>query len=362
MHKLKQILIISCSLLFGALAFAFGGEKPSANTEKATALANRFLQKNHAAGMAVSIGKNDVIVWSAGFGLADVEQNVPVLPARTKFRVGSVAKPLTATALAILYEQGKLDFNKTVQTYVANFPEKRWPVSVRQVAGHLAGIRHYRDQEFLSVKYYSTVAEGLEIFKNDTLLFQPGSDYRYSSYGWNLLSAVVESASGEPFLEFMQKNVTLPMGMMNTVADHIDSIIVDRSRYYRLQDNILINCRPVDNSYKWAGGGFLSTSEDLIRFGFACLNATILKRQTIDLLWQSQVKNDGKPTNYGIGWSRGEDKSGRRWVGHGGGSVGGTTFFRIYPQQAVVIAIITNMSGMRYDDLPDQLANIFLPN
>ena len=310
--------------------------------------------------MSISVGKADKIVWSAGFGLADIEQNVPVRPGRTKFRIGSVAKPLTATGMAILYEKGKLDFDQPVQKYAPPFPQKRWPITVRQVAGHLAGIRHYRGQEFLSVKHYPTVDAGLEIFKNDTLLFEPGTNYSYSSYGWNLLSAVVEGSSGEDFLPFMSKNVFRAMGMKNTVADQIDSIVVDRSRYYRLQDGKIINCRPVDNSYKWAGGGFVSTSEDLIQFAFAYLNATILKRETIDLLWQSQKKSNGQLTHYGIGWSIGTDTQGRKWVGHGGGSVGGTTFFRIYPKQGVVIAIITNMSGMRYGDLPNDLAAIFL--
>ena len=128
------------------------------------------------------------------------------------------------------------------------------------------------------------------------------------------------------------------------------------------QDSSQINSPWVDNSYKWAGGGFLSTSEDLIRFGFAHLYPQILKPETVQLLWTSQETNAGEKTNYGIGWSSGVDESGRKWVGHGGGSIGGSTYFRIYPEEELVIAIIANLSGARFKDYPKKIAEIFLEN
>lgn len=123
-------------------------------------------------GMSVSVAVHGKIVWSQGFGFADVENRTMVTPL-TKFRIGSVSKTLTASALALLYEQGKLDLDAPVQTYVPAFPTKRWPISTRQVAGHLAGIRHYRNLEFLMAKKFDSVTESLEIFKDDTLLLNP---------------------------------------------------------------------------------------------------------------------------------------------------------------------------------------------
>ncbi|KAA3612367.1 MAG: class A beta-lactamase-related serine hydrolase [Calditrichaeota bacterium] len=357
-HAYRYLLIFL--LILYVPVIVFGQKYTGPNVEKATVLAEEFMQESKAAGLAISVGKNGKIIWSAGFGFADLEQNVPILPARTKFRIGSVAKPITAAGLALLYEQGRIDLDAPVQKYVPTFPEKRWPITTRSVAGHLAGIRHYRGEEFLSVKHYETVLEGLAIFAKDTLLFMPGTRYSYSSYGWNLVSAIVEGAAGEPFLEFMNKKVFRPLGMFNTIADHLDSIIVGRSRYYEFQDSVLVNGPPVDNSYKWAGGGFISTSEDVVRFGFAHLNEKFLKKKTIDEFWASQKTNAGKETNYGIGWSSGIDNSGRKWVGHSGGSVGGSTFFRMYPKESVVVVLISNMSGLRYNELPSQIAEIFL--
>lgn len=306
-------------------------------------------------GMSVAVGMDGEILWSEGFGYADVENRVPVWE-ETKFRIGSVSKPITAAALGLLYEQGKLDFDAPVQRYVPSFPEKRWPITVRQVAGHLAGIRHYHSGEWLSSRRYATVMEGLEIFQDDTLLFQPGERFSYSSYGWNLLSAVVEGASGEDFLTYMQDNVFGPLGLVHTIADHTDSIIPQRTRFYeRAEDGRVLNAQFVDNSYKWAGGGFISTPEDLVRFGLAHLDGQFLARETVETLWKSQRTNDGSETGYGIGWGSGMTGGMTRYIQHSGGSVGGTTFLLILPEQRAAIAMVGNMSQAPVGYVPSLL-------
>ena len=141
-------------------------------------------------GLSVAVGLDGRIVWAEGFGWADIEQRVPVRPS-SKFRVGSVAKPITVALLALLYESGDIDLDAPVQRYLPSFPEKQYPITARQLAGHLAGIRHYQGDEFLGSRHYETVLDGLEIFRDDPLLFEPGTQFSYSSYGYNLLSAVL---------------------------------------------------------------------------------------------------------------------------------------------------------------------------
>lgn len=300
-------------------------------------------------GVSVAVGIGDRIVWSDGFGWADLEQRVAVTPA-TRFRIGSVSKPLTAAALGLLVDEGRLDLDAEVQAYVPDFPRKRWPITSRQVAGHLAGIRHYDGEEFLSSRPFETVREGLTIFENDSLLFEPGTRYSYSSYGWNLLSAVVEGASGESFLDFMDERVFAPIGMRSTTADRPYAIVPDRARPYhgRVPRPGLFNAPFVDNSYKWAGGGFLSTPEDMVRFGLEHLRSLrgqgILRPGTVRLLWTSQRRRDGEETGYGIGWSSGATPDGRHWVGHGGGSIGGTSYLLVLPEQETVVAMATNFT------------------
>jgi CubicO group peptidase (beta-lactamase class C family) len=295
-------------------------------------------------GVSVAIGVHGEVVWAEGFGWADIEQRVPVRTT-SKFRIGSVSKPMTAALLGLVYEAGLIDLDAPVQTYVPSFPEKEYPITTRQLAGHLSGIRHYRGDEFLSAIHYDNVLDGLAIFADDPLEFEPGSRYQYSSYGWNLISAVIEGATGEDFLEQMQSRVFEALDLRNTVPDQNQLIIMDRVRPYELQDGLFYNSPYVDNSYKWAGGGFLSTAEDLVKFGLAHMQPGYLQAETLDLWFTSQTTNDGEETGYGIGWSIGTDGADRRVIGHGGGSVGGTTVLSIYPDQDLVFAAIINLSG-----------------
>src|SRR5206468_1685051 len=135
-----------------------------------------------------------------------------------------------AAAVALLYEQGKLDLDAPVQRYVPAFPTKPYPITTRELAGHLAGIRHYRGDEFRLNRHFDTVVEGLSIFEDDSLLFPPGTKFSYSSYGWNLISAVVEGASGETFLRYISDHVFRPLGMTRTAPDRVDSLIPHRTQ------------------------------------------------------------------------------------------------------------------------------------
>lgn len=311
-------------------------------------------------GVQVAVMKNGQTFWAEGFGYSDLEEQVP-MDTETKLRVGSVSKTMTSAALGVLHEAGKLNLDAPVQQYVPYFPRKEYTITTREVAGHLAGIRHYRGEEFLSSKHYETVREGLDIFKDDTLLFEPGTDYNYSTYGWNLVSAVVEGASETSFLPYMRKKVFEPLGMYNTTAEYMRQIIENRTDYYVVNDSGRVENAPyVDNSYKWAGGGFLSTAEDLLLFGDAFLSEDYLQRETIQMLWKSQQTSDGEPTHYGIGWSSGTDTQGRKWYGHSGGSVGGTTQFVVFPDQQVVLAVIANLSGVEYEELHLEIAYLFM--
>lgn len=323
-------------------------------------LIDSLMEAQNIPGLQIAVSVDEEPVWSGGFGYADLEHKVPVWPV-TKMRIGSVSKTLTSAAVGKLFEAGKLDLDKPVQAYVPSFPKKRYEITTRQVAGHLAGIRHYRGDEFLSDKFYATVEEGLEIFKDDTLLFKPGTEYSYSSYGWNLVSAVVEGASDIDFLAYMKQEVFEPLNMEHTVAEMPDRIIYHRTSYYSKNDNgEIVNAPFVDNSYKWAGGGFIGTAEDLLLFGNAMLDDEFLKRDTIAMLWESMETSDGKNTNYGIGWGSGTDSAGRKWYGHSGGSVGGTTQFVVFPEEEVVIAVISNLGNVDYDDIHIRIAGLFM--
>ena len=295
-------------------------------------------------GVQVAVAVNGKLVWSEGFGYADAERKQPVTR-ETQFRIGSVSKPLTATAVALLYEQGKLDLDAPVQRYVPSFPDKGYAITTRQLAGHLAGIRHYKDQEFYSNRRYATVLDGLKIFQDDSLLSPPGTRFSYTSYGWNLIAAVVEGASGDNFLHYMSTHVLRPLRLTHTAPDRADSLIPGRAKPYEHDSaGIPHIAPPVDNSYKWAGGGFVSTAEDLVAFGSALLEPGFLQPETLDLLFTSQRTSAGEATGYGIGFFVTTDSLGHRWAFHGGGAVGGTAAFGLDRDSRVVVAVLTNLT------------------
>ncbi|HEY9428297.1 MAG TPA: serine hydrolase domain-containing protein [Gemmatimonadaceae bacterium] len=328
--------------------------------DTARARVREWVAKDNLPGASVAVGIDGQIVWAEGFGWADLEQRVPVT-SLTRFRIGSVSKPLTSVAVGLLYERGKVDLDAPVQKYVPSFPKKRWPISTRQLMGHVAGLRHYRGDEFLSSEHYDNVLEGLEIFAHDSLLFRPGTAYSYSTYGWNLVSAVVESAAGEPFLDFMRREVFAPLGLRHTVPGYMASIVPDRVRFYEKdKEGRLVNAPYVDNSYKWAGGGFLSTPSDLVRFGFGMLDNELLKAETRKMLWTPLQLQSGKSTGYGLGWGV-DTLDGHRVVSHGGGSVGGTTAFMIFPDQRMVVAVTTNLSDAEVGPIANEVAKLFMP-
>ena len=367
MRKTILAFLILSSLSFASLA------QESRQTSKETTKNGRFekaietarkyiqdsLKTSKIPGVSITVSVNGEVVWSEGFGYADLEQNVPVT-SETKFRVGSVSKPLTAAGLALLYEKGKINLDTLVQAYVPSFPQKRYPVTLRQLAGHISGIRHYRGQEMILAKRFSTVEEGLSIFRDDSLLFEPGTRFSYSSHAWNLISAAVEGASKEDFLGYMKRQVFLPLGMANTIADYTDSLIAGRARWYTTDSlDHVINAPYVDNSYKWAGGGFLSTTGDLVKFGNAMLSGSILKPSTTAMMFTSQKLKDGRETNYGIGWFVRKDRNRRQVVSHTGGSVGGTAHLLLYPEQQLVVALLVN-SDNRFIHHAQEIANMFL--
>lgn len=317
-----------------------------------------FQQNNHIPGFQVAVSLNGQTVLSEAVGYADVEKRLPVT-SQTQFRLGSVSKALTSAALLKLMDDGRLNLDAPVQKYVPSFPTKPYHITTKQLAGHTAGIRHYRPNDvhdFVRTQHYKTATEALPIFQHDSLLFEPGTQYRYSSYGWNLIGAVIEGASGQSFLNYMNRNVWVPLGMTSTYGDRADSLMPNRSQFYSESGQV---APYEDLSYKYAGGGLLSTADDLVRFGNSFLANTSSDSSLVKLLFTSQTTRDGKPTYYGLGWNIGRDKNGRRIYWHDGDLSGSSAYLLIYPDDKLIVAFLANApQGITLD--AQRLATLFL--
>ncbi|XP_069480567.1 serine beta-lactamase-like protein LACTB, mitochondrial isoform X2 [Ambystoma mexicanum] len=410
-------------------------------------------------GIVVGVSVDGKEVWSEGLGFADVENRVPCKP-ETVMRIASISKSLTMTAVAKLWEEGKLDIDAPVQKYVPEFPEKEFEgekvqekfakkglkapkdgISLK-VKGETSAIQekqardkadngsersmlskvkedlendnegHHslldiKEKEFEAQEYYlkekfESVIDSMKLFKNDPLVFKPGSQFFYSTHAWTLLSAVVERASGQDFLEYMQKMLHV-LGMCNTVQEEHEPVIYNRARYYVYnKKGRLVNAPYVDNSYKWAGGGFLSTVGDLLTFGNVLLYSYqahqfqktrkkllsgYLKSETVAMMW-SPVPNTemswDKEGKYAMGWATVERKQEcgkcrlqRHYVSHTGGAVGASSVLLILPEESetshtgcaashpprgVVVSIISNMQSVGLNSTALKIAKEFDKN
>lgn len=336
-------------------------------------LLSEFVDISTTPGVSIAVMVGDSLVWAQGFGLASVEHEVPVTP-ETRFRIGSISKSLTSVGVGLLVQRGRLDLDAPVQTYVPSFPEKAHPITTRHLGGHLSGIPHYDDVDMVNRVHYESVTHALDKFKDRPLLFEPGERFEYSSFGFNLISAVVEGAAGRPFLEFMEEEVFDPLGMEHTVPDRFDAIIPDRTEFYFATEDGPASrprLRPgrargelrhapfVDNSDVWAGGGFLSTPTDLVTFGRRLLEGALLEAETRDLLWTSMRTNDGEETGYGFGWFVRTAPGGGSGIGHTGGHFGATALLSLYPSEDVVVAVTANLGGSGVGQVAERIIERF---
>jgi serine beta-lactamase-like protein LACTB, mitochondrial len=304
-------------------------------------------------GLSAAVGAGGDIVWAEGFGWADLENRVKVSP-DTRFRIGTASTTLTSAAVGLLLEKGQLKLDDEIQTYVPEFPKKQWPVTVRQLMGHLAGVRNDGGDEgpLLSARCERTV-EGLQAFAERSLLFEAGTQYRFSSYGWILVSAAVEAAADEPFLTFMQRQIFKPLGMRDTTADSATEPIANRATFYfprfaaepRYGLHLM---REIDYSCYAGSSVFLSTPSDLVRFAMAINSGKLLQPATVQLLQTSQRLPSGQETGYGLGWDlETVELAGKqtRVVGHDGDSLGGMVASLVtFPEQGIVVSVTSNIS------------------
>jgi CubicO group peptidase (beta-lactamase class C family) len=330
--------------------------------------------KSHALpGLSIAIAKNGH-VWSAGFGRADLEQDVPVT-ARSMFRTASIAKWFTATAAMRLVDEGRLDLDAPIQQYCAAFPEKPWPITSRQLLTHMAGVRHnhgdngekpatdaerqvleQRIQRERSGQYvrYTDVIKPLDAFKEDPLIFRPGTRVQYSSPGYRLLGCVLEGAAQMPYRKLMRDLVFTPAGMHTITEDDALALVPHRvAGYSTASDGAFVRAAFRDVSENLPAGGWLSTADDLVRFAVAFQSGKLVKPRTRDQMLERPQLLDGTPApnpfgspnyHYGVGIMVGPVDGRVAWF-HTGGQSGASALLYWFPDSQIAVALMTNRDG-----------------
>ncbi len=322
---------------------------------QARPLVRKLQQRLRLPGIAVAIGIDGHEVWAYSSGYADLATAIP-LQLDSQFRIGSTSKAFTSAAMATLVQAGKVDLDAPLQTYVPWFTARPWPVSTRQVMSHTAGLRDYGlcacfpIWEYYNRRRFDSLREATAAIADSPLRFAPGTDYAYTSPGYNLAGAVIESAAQEDFLAYLTRAVLQPLQLAHTRADDARANLPNRVTFYETKGSEYKAAFAVDNSNKWPSGGLLSTPRDLVRFGNGILADRLFDAATRERFWTVQPLADGKPNedNYALGWRvfhEQEILGGRARttiVSHNGVATGATSRFALYPQRQLTIAILTN--------------------
>lgn len=359
------------------------------------------LAEENLPGLSVAVGIDGEIVWAEGFGFADLRNSEPVTP-NHRFRIGSASTVLTSTAAGLLLESARLKLDDRIQRYVPSFPEKQWPVTLRELMGHTAGvIPDDGDEGPLFTKHCKQPGEALPYFASKALLFEPGTQYRYSDYGWILVSAAVEAAAEQSYLTFMTARIFDPLGMHDTSPD-IGTVEGDddfplfnlfREKVFdpRTKRDTSTNfhqkptehrvtsyfprfaadptyglhlMRPLDLSCYAGSSVFLSTPSDLVRFGMAINSGKLLRPGTVQLLQTSQRLASGKTTGYGLGWQADTvSLAGKRTheYGHDGELLGGVVAsLMTFPDHGMVVSVISNISYSSASSFAVKIADAFI--
>lgn len=324
--------------------------------DSAIAKAKAFRDEHSVPGLAIALARDGALVFATGLGTADLENDVPATEA-TVFRLASISKPVTAVAVMQLVGAGKLDLDRDLHEFVPEWPKKQYVVTLRQVLGHLGGVRHYRLGETESTVHFASQRAGLARFADDDLLHEPGTKYRYSTYGYNLAAAAVEVQSGQTFADYVVARIAEPAGAKSLQADDQRKIVKGRAQGYVRRQGELQNSALLDSSYKIGGGGLCSNAPDLARFGIALLDGKLVPREQLLAMATSQATADGKSTGYGLGLSVSHRNERLQWA-HSGAQSRVSTALVLLPESRTVAVVLCNLEGVPAMKLCQDLADL----
>ena len=334
-----------CSFVFFSSCTSLAASLPS---KEATAQRILDLQRamNRVPGMSAAIWQDGEIIWHGETGYRDLSKELKV-DAKTRFRLASVSKVFAASAAAKLMEQGKLNVDAPLRDYLPWINPAWSHITVRQLAAHTSGAPHYQAIDVLRGGHrFLTAKEAIDTFQYRDLLFASGSQYSYSSYGYTLLTGVIEAVTKQHYLDYLQKEIVTDLPIQADMAEKYDG---NMSRAYELTSDQVKEAPAHDYSYSWGGAGMTATALDLADFGGRMLDGKVLSTKSLTWLQQETKLNNGDPVaerdfRLGFGWRVGEDDHGQPIMHHAGVTSGARSVIILFPKQRMAISLLSNAS------------------
>ena len=309
-------------------------------------------------GCCVLVSREGNILYSKGFGAANLEHDVSVTT-KTKFRIGSVSKQFTAAAILKLCEEGKLSVDDPLSKHMPDYPRGD-EVTIHHLLTHTSGIQSYTSQpDFLeTVASPTTVEKRIESFRDKPFDFSPGEKWQYNNSGYFLLGHLVEKLSGMSFGDYLEKTFFEPLGMHDTGVHETSAILKHEATGYSYSGGAVSKALNWDMSHAGGAGNLYSTAEDLHRWNEAIFNGKVLSEESLKAAFTPVKLNGDKPspTSYGYGWMIDEYRGLKR-IGHGGGLHGFLSYLCRFPEQKLTIVAFHNSSPAKAELAPQSIAN-----
>lgn len=361
MQQIKPTLF--CIIISVFLSFSLVAQDYDIAINKTKKLIENLMKETGIPGLNISV-RIKKEVYNGAFGLADID-NKEKVTSKTKFRIGSVTKILTAATVMDYHYKTKLNIDKSIFSIIPEFGNLGELITTRQLLTHTSGIRHYSLSEISgnNTNEYPTLVNSLERFNSDTLLFSPGSNVKYSSYGYVLLGAILEKRSGRLFNDVLKKTILKKAGMKYTQPEYEKNQQMEHlAKFYTMGKDKKPALAVSENySYKWAASGYVSTASDLTNFAGRLIAGKIIPGNTLKEMLTMQKTTKGKTTGYGLGLRLGTDRNNRTVAHHGGEVEGSRTFLILYPEQGISIAIVANLyRAPIYENDAETIAGYFL--
>jgi len=331
----------------------------SASADKVDDYVRAQMQERHIPGAAIAVVKDGRIVKAEGYGLANVELNVPATK-ETVFEIGSVTKQITAAAIMLLVEEGKINADEKIGKYLPDTPQLWSKVTVRHLLTHTSGVKSYTGLSGFELTKRLKRDEFVKAIGAHPLEFEPGERYIYSNSGYNLLGFIIESVTGKSYWDFMSERIFKPLGMNQTANRDPQFIVPNRADGYEWENNKLVG-RDYDLTDVFSAGAIVSTVLDLAKWDAALRGDAFLKKESKAQIWTPVVLNDGKPYPYGLGWNVTEFR-GHRLVSHGGQTAGFAANISRYVDDNLTVIVLTNLGNIGLGGtIARGIAKIYLP-
>ncbi|HZN05877.1 MAG TPA: serine hydrolase [Pyrinomonadaceae bacterium] len=313
------------------------------------------MEKQHLPGVSIVVIKDGKIVKMEGYGLANIELNVPARP-ETVYKIGSVSKQFIATGIMLLIEEGKISLDDNIGKFLEGTPESWKPITIRHLLTHTSGI--VREAPGFDPLKIQTDADVIKTAYSLPLRFTPGEKYEYCNVGYFTLAEIISKVSGKPWGDFLNERVFTPLGMTATRTTTVTDLVPNRANGYvwrngKMQNaTIFLALRP--------SGAFLSTVIDLAKWDEALNNGKLLKRSTLEQMWTPLKLNDGKSHPYGFGWQL-EPVNGHKQVNHGGSLPGFRAQLARFIDDKVTVVVLTNGDNADAARIAQGVANFYIP-